>query len=346
MCPASIRGTSTVWAVAAMRFDEQASYYDSVFAAHMAGFIRYKRAQGLKYVGEARLLRALSRFIACTALNDLAISQELIDQWCCRRPNERGSTQHGRVVRTNQFLIYLAAQGLPVSFPQSPNRRVDRESFTPYVFTRRELDRLFAACDKLKARSPSVMPILLPVLFRLLYGCGLRVSEALNLTRSDVDLNNGCLTVRHAKFDQDRLVPLSSSMADIMRRYDATAPRLFTADRDTRFFTHKDGRPVTSDSIYRWFRKTLWAAGISHGGRGHGPRVHDLRHSFAVYSLKAMVDQGADVYWALPVLSAYLGHASVAATGQYVRLIPDMFPEVTAAVGAIALRAIPGGEPK
>jgi integrase len=123
-------------------------------------------------------------------------------------------------------------------------------------------------------------------------------------------------------------------------------PRLFTAGCDTRFFTHKDGRAVTSDSIYRWFRKTLWAAGISHGGRGHGPRVHDLRHTFAVYSLKAMVDQGADVYWALPTLTTYLGHASVAATGQYVRLIPVMFPEVTAAVSAIASRVIPGGEPE
>jgi integrase len=249
-------------------------------------------------------------------------------------------------VHTNQFLSYLAAQGFPVAFPQTPNSRRDRESFTPYVFTRRELNQIFAACDRLEAKAPSVMPVLLPVLFRLLYGCGLRVSEALNLTRGDVDLNNCCLTVRHAKLDQDRLVPLSSSMADILRRYDATVPRLFTAGCDTRFFTHKDGRAVTSDSIYRWFRKTLWAAGISHGGRGHGPRVHDLRHTFAVYSLKAMVDQGADVYWALPTLTTYLGHASVAATGQYVRLIPDMFPEVTAAVSAIASRVIPGGEPE
>jgi integrase/recombinase XerD len=214
------------------------------------------------------------------------------------------------------------------------------------VFTRRELDQLFAAFDRLEAKTPSVMPVLLPVLSRLLYGCGLRVSEALNLTRGDVDFNNCCLTVRHAKFDQDRLVPLSTSLADIMRRYDATAPRVFTADRETRFFTHLDGRPVTSDNVYRWFRKTLWAAGISHGGRGHGPRVHDLRHTFAVCSLQGLVNQGADVYWASPTLATYLGHASVAATGQYVRLIPEIFPEVTAAASSIASRVIPGGDPE
>ncbi|KAA0968854.1 tyrosine-type recombinase/integrase [Paeniglutamicibacter gangotriensis] len=329
-----------------MRADEQASYYDSVFAEHMADFIRYKRAQGLSYSSVPWSLRALSRFIASTGHTDRAISQELADQWCRRRPNERHSTQHGRIVHTNQFFSYLATQGVPVAFPQSPGRRGGREPFTPYVFTRRELDQFFAACDRLEAKSSSVMPVLLPVLFRLLYGCGLRVSEALNLTRGDVDLENCCLTVRHAKFDQDRLVALAPSMAGIMRRYDATVPRLFIANRDTLFFTHKDGRSIAADSIYRWFRKALWAAGISHGGRGHGPRVHDLRHSFAVYSLKAMVDQGADPYWALPVLATYLGHASVAATGQYVRLIPDLFPEVTAAVSAIASRAIPGGDPE
>ncbi|HEY8684578.1 MAG TPA: tyrosine-type recombinase/integrase [Chloroflexota bacterium] len=329
-----------------MRIDEQASYYESVFAAHMAGFVRYKRAQGLSYADVPRTLRALSRFIASTGNTDVAMSQELVDQWCRRRPNERASNHHKRVAYTNQFLNYLAAQDFPVAFPQTPKRRGNRDSFTPYVFTRRELDQLFAAFDRLEAKTPSVMPVVLPVLIRLLYGCGLRVSEAVNLTRGDVDLNNCYLTVRHAKFDQDRLVPLSSSLAGIMLRYDATAPRLFTADRDTRFFTHLDGRAVTSDNVYRWFRKTLWAAGISHGGRGHGPRVHDLRHTFAVYSLQGLANQGADVYWALPVLATYLGHASVAATGQYVRLIPDIFPEVTAAVSAIASSVIPGGDPE
>ncbi|WP_332602419.1 tyrosine-type recombinase/integrase [Arthrobacter sp. S2(2024)] len=327
-----------------MRIDEQASYYESIFAEHMAAFVRYKRAQGLSYTAVPRTLRAFSRFIASTGQTEIAISQEHVDQWCRRRPNERASNQRNRVAYTNQFLNYLAAQDFPVAFPRPPKRRGDRDSFTPYVFTRRELDRLFAACAGLKAKSSSVMPVLLPVLIRLLYGCGLRVSEALNLTRGDVDLNNCCLTVRHAKYDQDRLVPLSSSLADIMRRYDATAPRLFTADRDTRFFTHNDGRPVTSDSIYRWFRKTLWAAGISHGGRGHGPRVHDLRHTFAVYSLQGLVNQGADGYWALPTLATYLGHASVKGTGQYVRLIPDMFPEVPAAMNAVASCVIPGGD--
>jgi integrase len=116
------------------------------------------------------------------------------------------------------------------------------------VFTRRELDQLFAACDRLEAKAPAVMPVLLPVLFRLLCGCGLRVSEALNLTRGDVDLDNCCLTVRHAKFDQDRLVPLSSSMADIMRRS--------SEDPDSRPKGHgHDSRPSMQQSRDRSSRQ-------------------------------------------------------------------------------------------
>ncbi|MGH8966535.1 MAG: tyrosine-type recombinase/integrase [Actinomycetes bacterium] len=327
-----------------MRTDEQASYYDSVFADLAAGFIRYKRAQGLAYTAEPRTLRSFSRFLTATGVSELRLSQDTVDEWCRKRPPEKPSNQRTRIAHIRQFLEHLRASGLDVASPQPTRRRRPADEFTPHVFTTAEITAFFAAADGLTARKHSVMPEVLPVLFRLLYGCGLRVSEVLNLTRSDVDLDNDCVTIRHAKLDQDRIVPLSSSMAGIMRGYDATATRLFVADRDTLFFSHRDGRPIAPDTIYRWFRKVLWAARISHGGRGHGPRVHDLRHTFAVYSLHTMVTHGADVYWALPTLSTYLGHSSVAGTGTYVRLTQSMFPEVSDALNAIAAEVIPGGE--
>jgi integrase len=186
------------------------------------------------------------------------------------------------------------------------------------------------------------MPTTLPVLFRLLLGCGLRISEALNLTHSDVDLKSGLIIIRMSKFNKDRIVPLSASMQDILHAY-STKHHKLTSNDSTLFFVHRDGRAIKADSIYMWYRKVLWAAGISHGGRGNGPRVHDFRHTFSVYSLKAMTDKGMDIYCALPVLSTYLGHASVSATGQYVRLTQDMFPEIVAKTSAIAAYVIPGG---
>jgi integrase len=326
-----------------MRIDEQCNYYESGYAEDMAEFICYKRAQGLKYDSVPRLLRSFSRYIVSAGAEKPPLCKELIDGWCVLHPNEKRTTQARRVVETAQFLKYLASKGIPVHLPRYPRRTQTASSFTPYIFTPNELQRFFDGCDHVRARRPSPMPTVLPVLFRLLLCCGLRISEALSLECHDVDLGSGILTIRQAKFNKDRLVPMSDSLVTAMRDYDSETHRLPTA-HPSYFFTQKDGRPLTKDSVYRQFRAILWSAGIPHGGRGNGPRVHDFRHSFSVYSLKALTDRGMDIYCALPILSTYLGHASVSATEQYVRLTQDMFPEIISKASAIAAFVIPGGD--
>lgn len=94
------------------------------------------------------------------------------------------------------------------------------------------------------------------------------------------------------------------------------------------FFIMLNGGKCSSEALYEWFRKILRMAGISHGGKGYGPRVHDFRHSFSVHSLAAMSDAGLDLYYCLPLLSKYLGHKSLEATDKYVRLTEDMYPGI------------------
>lgn len=325
-----------------MKSDETTRYYESAFAAYMADFIRYKRAQGLKYEAVPRSLRCFSRFLSAKEADETSIGKELIEEWCSFRPNENRRTQIRRIVETTQFLKYLSERGVVVQLPR-PTRKSRGEAFVPHIFSNEELRRFFEECDRISARTPSMMPAMLPVLFRLLLGCGLRISEALGLKLGDTDLDNGILVIRGSKFNKDRLIPLSDSLLAVLRGYSTTHHRILKGDKEP-FFAHRDSRAVSKNNIYRWFRKVIWAAGISHGGRGNGPRVHDFRHTFSVYSLKAMTDKGMDMYCALPLLSTYLGHASVSATGQYVRLTQDMFPEVIEKVNAIAAFVIPGGE--
>jgi integrase len=325
-----------------MKNEESACYYDGAFASHMANFIRFKRAQGLKYTTVPRSLRRFSRFLAANASDETSISKDLIEEWCSQGLNEHPSTQKLRIIETTQFLKYLADNGVAVSLPRTKQKFHADEVFIPYIFSDAELHRFFESCDQVRARTPSVMPTLLPVLFRLLLGCGLRISEALGLQLRDVDLENGLITVRMSKLDKERLIPLSNSMLLVLCSYSATSHKI-PKSGDTLYFTHRDGRKIHKESIYRWFRKVLWSAGISHGGRGNGPRVHDFRHTFSVYSLKAMVGKGMDMYCALPLLSTYLGHASVSATSQYVRLTQDMFPEIVEKASAIAAFVIPRG---
>src|SRR5258708_28737892 len=118
-----------------------------------------------------------------------------------------------------------------------------------------------------------MMPVMLPVLLRLLLGCGLRISEALGLRLGDTDLDNGILVIRKSKFNKDRLIPLSDSLFAVLRRYSATHHKISKDDKEP-FFAHRDGRAVSKDNIYRWFWNVICAVGISHGGHSNGPGVH------------------------------------------------------------------------
>lgn len=326
-----------------MKNDESACYYESTLAPHMGDFIHYKRTQGVKYSAVPLSLRSFSRFLAERETGAASIDKELIDEWCSLRPNESRLTQRRRIIETTQFLKYLSEIGIIVHLPSTTRKLRTKGSFVPYIFSKEELRRFFKECDTIRARTLSVMPVLLPVFFRLLLGCGLRISEALALKYGDVDVDNGVIVIRMSKFNKDRIVPLSTSMLAVLNNFRAAYHKIPKGD-NTPFFAHRDGRAIRQDNIYMWYRKLLWTARISHGGRGNGPRVHDFRHTFAVYSLKSMTDKGMDIYCALPLLSTYLGHATVSATGEYVRLVQDKFPEIVEKTSAITAFVIPGGE--
>jgi integrase len=127
------------------------------------------------------------------------------------------------------------------------------------------------------------------------------------------------------KFNKDRLVPMAPSMLARLRKYAAV---LGKRDPSSVFFPAPDGGPYSIVTVYRVFRRLLRECGIAHGGRGKGPRLHDLRHAFAVHRLENWYRQGADLEAKLPVLAAYMGHKSLASTQRYLRLTPEIFPDI------------------
>jgi integrase len=181
----------------------------------------------------------------------------------------------------------------------------------------------------------------MPALFRVLYGCGLRLGEALRLRVEDVDLTAGVLTIREAKFRKDRLVPLAASLQVYLQRYHA---EMGARSSDAIFFAAPHGRAYSTRTPYAMFRRMLRAAKIPHGGRGQGPRVHDLRHTFAVHRLEAWYREGADLSSKLPVLSTYLGHESIAGTQRYLQLTASLHPDLSTVLEQRYGNIIPRGE--
>lgn len=124
----------------------------------------------------------------------------------------------------------------------------------------------------------------MPVFFCMIYSCGLSVSEVRLLKVRDVDLDKDTLITNHSKGDNSRLVSMSGTLAKRCQDH-ASSVHHFTAE-NAYFFPALGGRPMTLQNIYHNFRRFLWHAGISHGGRGKGPQIRDFRHTFACHCLK------------------------------------------------------------
>jgi integrase len=302
--------------------------FHSALAPYFQSFLQEKLACGYRYISEAAQLRRLDRFLCENACSDHALPRALVDRWTTKQPHERPRTHKARVVILRQFAVYLCQRGLSAYVPDSKRMSVVRLDFTPYIFTREQVHRLLESVDHLPfdPRSPE-RHLVMPELFRVLYGCGLRAGEALRLRVEDVDLGQGVLRIRQAKFRKDRLVPMAASLTERLRRY-ARAMKL--SNPQSVFFPNPKGGVYDLCTVYQIFRRLLRQSGIPHGGRGHGPRLHDLRHTFAVHCLERWYRQGEDLNARLPLLVAYLGHQRLSGTQRYLRLTPAVFPDITA----------------
>jgi integrase/recombinase XerD len=304
---------------------------DLTLADAIAALVAEKRAVGYKYAAEARVLARFERFCRGEFPGLGPVSRVSVEAWIssARRRGVRPATLQGLAAPVRELARWLGRRGvrayvLPAGALARPAR------YVPHVYTDQELAALFAQTDR--CRYGSQVPfrhLVMPVLFRTIYACGLRLSEARQLRPDDVDIDAGVLQIRDAKGGKDRQVPVSEPLR--IRIADYHAQLLGRPGRDW-FFPGRTGLPLTVGNIDKNFRRFLWRARISHGGRGHGPRVHDLRHTFAVNNLRFWFAQGQDVGALLPVLQTYMGHSSLRDTAYYLRLTAESYPDITARV--------------
>lgn len=313
--------------------------YSSMFAQNIEGLIKEKKALGYKYEAEAAALKRFDDFCIKFQGDTNKLSKELVYAWNECQPHETQGNMNGRISIVRQLGKYMANLGYDAYvFPTRMHPKGAK--YIPYIYSDEELIKFFKQVDACFYLSfAPTRHLVMPVLFRMLYGCGLRVSEALMLKVKDVNLETGVLSIYKAKFDNDRLVPMHKELTKRCKAYFKEVHAF--SDNERYFFPSANGNPFTITNIYRNFRRFLWKARISHGGRGKGPRVHDFRHTFAVHCLRRWVLEGKDLMAYLPVLKAYLGHNSFSDTSRYLRLTADLFPNITAKMTTEYGRLIP-----
>jgi integrase/recombinase XerD len=316
-------------------------------AGAIAGLVAEKRALGYKYVCEERALARFSAFCASEFPGLDTVTRASVEAWvaCARRRAVKPATVNSMIAPVRELARFLHRRGvdayvLPAGVLEKPAR------YIPHIYSDQELAALFAATDRC-CYCPEVpfRHLVMPVLFRTLYACGLRCSEARLLRVEDVDIEIGVLQIRDAKGSKDRQLPVSEQLRERLVGYHA---KLAGQPGWEWFFPGATlDVPLTLQNVNRNFRRFLWQARIPHGGRGHGPRVHDLRHAMAVNNLRSWFEQGENVDALLPVLQTYLGHSSISDTAYYLHLTAKSYPDITARVQQTLGDVVPpvtGGE--
>jgi integrase len=301
--------------------------FNGPFAEHIKNHIHLKQAVGYKYETEAKHLLRFSSFTAEKYPEALSLSKEIVLEWCSKKSYEAQSNQCSRSSILRQFAMYMVNIGIDAYV--LPKRYYPAaKHYIPYIYTENELQRFFQQTDQCcYVGECPYRHLIMPIFFRMIYACGLRSSEARLLKIEDVDMDAGILSIYHSKKDNSRLVAISDDLSDQCRTYSEKV-HSFSKKSDW-FFPGLNEKPMTVVNIYRNFRRFLWKAGISHGGRGKGPRVKDFRHTYACHCLKKWVIEGKDIAAYLPVLKTYMGHYSFEETAYYLRLTADIFPDIS-----------------
>lgn len=290
-------------------------------------FIAEKRGIGLQYNGVSTYLQSFDRFSISFHLEESVLSREVVEAWLKQNPSQSQQTLRMKAIIIRQLGLYMKRMNMSsYVISEIPKRN---HLFSPYIFSDNEIEKIIEQADTVKPLSKKTSKhLVIPVFIRLLYFCGLRFSEVQQLRVENVDLDNGILIIYGSKFDKDRLVPMSPEITNICRAYSEKVHA--HSSGDAIYLPNTHNTIYEKRCFYSVYRDLLWKAGISHGGRGNGPRLHDLRHTFAVHCLRKWVEEDADITALLPYLSSYLGHKGLQETAYYLRLTADMFPQVTA----------------
>jgi integrase len=286
-------------------------------------YLTRQRSLGMRFEDAGRMLYRFSRVIGNPDIDE--VTPEAVTKFLHGDGNLSGTwmLKYKVLKGLYRFAVsrgYVCDSPLPTSFPKLPPQQ------TPYVYSTQELCRLLESTSVLRVGHSPHVPTIYRTLLLLLYGSGLRISEALSLAIQDVDLSAQVITVRDTKFFKTRIVPIGPRLArELAAHMERRRFLPLPAGEASPLFTTRDGRPWSYTRVISWFQHVRRAAGIGCPvGEPRPPRLHDIRHTAAVHRVVAWYRSGEDVQRLLPQLATYLGHLNIQSTQRYLQMTPDL----------------------
>ena len=307
----------------------------TAWADFAADYLRLRRQLGADLDWPEHLLGQFCAQLDATGCEVLAVTDAIA--WCSALPAgvtiAPPSRASGRMGTVRGFATYIHALNPshevppPGIFPYRAHRSA------PYIYTATEIAAVIRAAA---TQSGDMRVHIFPVVFALLAATGMRIGEAIALDRDTVDLDDGVLLISRGKGGDPRLVPLHPSVTAALERYTRWRDEHHLGDHGQAFFTDAGGERVKYTTVRDAFVHTSTAAGLRTSTQR--PRMHDLRHTFAVNTLLGWYREGADVAAKMPALSVYLGHSDPANTYWYVSAVPELLAHAATRLGAATTR--------
>lgn len=302
--------------------------FQSALAQPICSFVEYKRALNRKYRPESAALRLFDGYLCeHDATGWSSINSVLIEDFLQSRPRSRPRSYNHLLGVLHRFFEWAVLQGFIASNPVKATRRRDSGKRIPYLFDLNDARRLLELVRTLPDRSRAPHRArTYETIFALLYGLGLRVGESVNLKLGDVDFQRDMLFIRETKFSKSRLVPLGPRLATRLRRYiEERHGGAAAADRPLFTFTKRGC--IRAETISQTFHALVPKLGLVLPPGVSSPRLHDLRHAFAVGTLLRWYRQGIDPNCRLIHLSTFLGHVDPNSTAVYLTITEELLRE-------------------
>ena len=306
--------------------------FASPLGANMKQFIALHQTQGRIYQSEVHIFRRFDRFLRSYSDPPRQLSDSILQRWLGLFSRAHSGHRYKIFKVIRRFCLYLRRLDPEAYVPDSSLGPSPPPPFFPHIYSRSELVALLKAARQLKPSGYSPLrPQTLYLLILLLYTTGMRLGEALKLQLADIDWKNRALHLRETKFFKSRLVPLSPSMMKEVEVYLQLRQRSGAPTNPQSFLfqnPHHKG-PYSNSAIGEPFRRMVKRLGLPPTQGHSGPRLHDLRHTFAVHRLEDWYRRGVDVQSKLGLLSTYLGHVGIASTQRYLTMTTELLQQAS-----------------
>jgi integrase/recombinase XerD len=311
-------------------------------------YVELKQSLGRQFTNERRVLELLNEFVADIGAADFTLT--VFERWDKTQTHLAPSTRRNRMQFVRSFCLYRRRMEPQCFVPDQSIFTEPNQTIRPHIFSDAEMVRLLEAAARLPAVSTSPLR---PEVFRLaivlLYCTGIRRRELERLTLADYDRREHTLLIRESKFYKSRYVPLAADAFRELETYLATRKRCHLpvlVDSPLLWNSYAHGRPYSGYGLWNGIRELLRSTGVRKAD-GTLPRVHDMRHNFALQTLLRWYRSGIDVQAKLPLLSLYMGHVSIKSTEYYLPFIPELARAASnqfcSRYGALVQPLSPGG---